>query len=287
MTRRFAGEGFPDNFYKDYVGKDDKVNALSEYYNSLQVSSTKGKNGDLFNGKTGGYVCYQTHPSLKLGTHVVYGGNAQYPVVKDADIYVSLTGYNEGHGSYPWEEIPIIEIDFKITDMCAPSNPQQFKKMIQWLVEQLNTGKKIHVGCQGGHGRTGVVLSAMAAVMGIEDATNYVRTHYCKKAVESKEQVDFLAKHFGIKPVAPTKDSYVHSPSKGKHKKGSKDIEWEPIHTSEYYHSPEQKTVENALVLDATSSGEIVFPETVTKAKAGKSGRKVFPIPSARNIWNV
>jgi hypothetical protein len=56
-----------------------------------------------------------------------------------------------------------------------------------------------------GHGRTGTFLAALVATMGENDAINYVRTNYCQKAVESRVQVDFLAKHFGVKSASGTK----------------------------------------------------------------------------------
>ena len=66
--------------------------------------------------------------------------------------------------------------------------------------------KRVHVGCIGGHGRTGLVLSALVAQMtGMPDPISYVRKHYCTKAVESTEQVTFLTKHFGAAKVEPSK----------------------------------------------------------------------------------
>jgi hypothetical protein len=67
-------------------------------------------------------------------------------------------------------------------------------------------GKTVHVGCVGGHGRTGIVISAIVAELtGKKDAIQWVRKHYCKKAVESKAQVQFLMKHYGVTEVTGTK----------------------------------------------------------------------------------
>ena len=74
--------------------------------------------------------------------------------------------------------------------MDAPANVTRFKKLVTWLCNQLQDGKTVHVGCIGGHGRTGTVISAIVAeLLEEKDAIQWVRKHYCKKAVESKAQV--------------------------------------------------------------------------------------------------
>lgn len=166
------------------------------------------------NGNGGGHSgrCYDSHPSLPLGEGlVVYGGSCGHPKVLDADIYVALQAGNySGQATYPWNKTRVVtEVAYAIQDMHAPKNPQSFMEMITWLVDQIRSGKKVHVGCIGGHGRTGQVLVALAAEMlGEVDAITYVRKNYCDKAVESKEQVDFLVKHYKVLPVAGHKEHF-------------------------------------------------------------------------------
>ena len=82
--------------------------------------------------------------------------------------------------------------------------------MVKWLAKQVEAGKKVHVGCIGGHGRTGLVLAALARVMIDEkDAIAYVRKNYCHKVVETTAQVNFLAKHWGIAKADPSKPPVV------------------------------------------------------------------------------
>ena len=157
--------------------------------------------------KTSGKNCYDTHPPLAIGDTglVVYGGSCSHPVVKDADVYIgfdwSMT-FTDRH--YPWT--PGHEILYKISDMRAPEEAKHFTKLVSWTAEQLHAGGKVHCGCIGGHGRTGLFLSALVKHMtGIEDAIGYVRKGYCSKAVESSEQIAFLGKHFGILPAKETK----------------------------------------------------------------------------------
>jgi hypothetical protein len=55
-------------------------------------------------------------------------------------------------------------------------------------------GMSVEIGCIGGHGRTGTVLACMAVLAGVpgKDAVTWVKTNYCKKAVESTRQEWFV-----------------------------------------------------------------------------------------------
>jgi hypothetical protein len=149
--------------------------------------------------------CYETHPPLPIGDSVIYGGSCGSPIIHDADVYVGFDySMEKSPMSYPW--VPGESFYFPIADMHAPSDLNQFKSLITWLHGMLLDKKKVHIGCVGGHGRTGTVLAALVRVMIEEnDAIGYVRHHYCQKAVESEAQVSFLVRHFGILPAAATK----------------------------------------------------------------------------------
>ena len=173
-------------------------------------STTKGT-GSTWNET--GKRCYHDHPPLKLkcttGEEVtVFGGSCSYPVWDDCDIYVGLDYSMAEHPHrFPWN--PGHAIHFKITDGAAPKSVKDFRRLIEFLAEELRLGRRVHVGCIGGHGRTGIVLAALTAVLtGESDPIGYVRTHYCPKAVESAEQVDFLVKHYNAKKVAGSKHSW-------------------------------------------------------------------------------
>jgi hypothetical protein len=158
-------------------------------------------------GKTSTFKrCYEDHPAMPVGEHFIYGGSCSSPIVTDADIYVGFDhSMKLGKQSYPWSKGD--SFLYHITDMAAPANAKDFKRLIKYLADNLLQGKKVHIGCIGGHGRTGTALAALVQVMtGEANAINYVRKHYCKKAVESKSQINFLQKNFGITPVKPTKE---------------------------------------------------------------------------------
>jgi hypothetical protein len=206
---------------------------------------------------------------------MLFGGNAQFPVIKDADIYVSLqSGSRSGYGSDPWAKQTQVEVMFEISDQHAPKNLPRFKKMIDWLCTQLHDGKTVHVGCIGGHGRTGLVLSAIVASMrnwkGKDvDAIQYVRKHYCKKAVESSEQVNFLMKHYGVTHVV-SRARYV-APKESTRVAGPDDMEYYPTHSK----SP-MKFVDAA---QPSASRKILSPKVTSET------RSFVPMPSSRSLW--
>jgi len=149
--------------------------------------------------------CHTKHKPMKFGKGELLGASCGLPR-KGYDIYIGLCySMKYQFQTPPWESeknSEIIETEFVISDGSPPKSPAKFKKMIVWLCTQLQDGKRVHVGCIGGHGRTGMVVAAVRNMMdGDKDAITWTRKHHCKKAVETQSQVKFLHKHFGIKKV--------------------------------------------------------------------------------------
>jgi protein-tyrosine phosphatase len=117
------------------------------------------------------------------------------------DVYVGLDdNFAHRDDAFPWKAQS--RVFFPIKDHCVPKSKRELDSLADYLKEKIVAGKKVFIGCFGGHGRTGLVLAAMVKLyMGEEDAITYVRTNYCKQAVESKSQVDWLQKHYKIKVV--------------------------------------------------------------------------------------
>lgn len=213
-----------------------------EIYESKDQRSN-GWFGDGWNGGGKGKdykqeKCAHSHPPLTIQDgFTVYGGAASSPVVKDCDIYVSLDAYAGAADyvkAYPWNEGGPTFICFPITDMQVPKDVAEFKKMIVWLKEQGLAGKKIHIGCVGGHGRTGTLLAALVKeVTGNVDAISFVRKNYCDKAVESDVQARFLAKEFGIKEEKGHK-TYSGSAAKPYYHEGKGYTVEKPSQTSKF-----------------------------------------------------
>lgn len=150
--------------------------------------------------------CFESHKPLPIGDYLIYGGSCSRPMVSNADIYVGFdNSMTMTDRRFPWTEGE--EFLYYIPDMGVPSSAEDFKKFIAWLALQLIALKLVHIGCIGGHGRTGTVLAALVTHMtGNVDSISYVRKHYCEKAVESASQVRFLNTHFGITEVAGHKE---------------------------------------------------------------------------------
>jgi hypothetical protein len=178
----------------------------------------------------GGYKrCYEGHKPLDVGGgKLVVGGSCCSPKDDTCDVYVGFDmGMKLTPRSYPWN--PGTEILMSISDGHAPKDPAEFKKLIAWTSDQLEFGLKVHCGCIGGHGRTGMFLAALVAHRrgilevlgqpvpeGFDDPIAYVRKNYCEKAVETDKQVDFLVKDWGCKTAKPSRDWGSNKSSWGK-----------------------------------------------------------------------
>ncbi len=139
------------------------------------------------------------HPLLEIkpGLPAIAGSACANPVVADYDIYIGFERMSLTDRHLPWT--PGTEISYPITDMGVPKNPETYGKLVDWTLEQMEGGARVHAGCIGGHGRTGMFFAALVAVAtGRKDAITYVRENYCKKACETSAQIDFLVKRFGV-----------------------------------------------------------------------------------------
>ncbi len=155
--------------------------------------------------------CWEDHKPIKILKGEILGAACGHPQ-KGYDIYIGLDhGMEFQKKGWPWQsngnEGPV-EFLFPITDMSVPKDVKNFKAMIKWMAKQLEDGKRIQVGCIGGHGRTGLVLAALVQVTGTapKNAIQWVRKHHCKKAVESASQIKFLMKHYKVSKAEPTKE---------------------------------------------------------------------------------
>ena len=69
------------------------------------------------------------------------------------------------------------------------------------MIKFIDSCKKVVVSCIGGHGRTGTILAIWCGLNGVSNPIEYVREHYSNKAVETKEQEDFVIKYLRWKDV--------------------------------------------------------------------------------------
>ena len=77
---------------------------------------------------------------------------------------------------------------------------------------------RVLVSCMGGHGRTGTILAALAEVAGVTptetDPITWIRSVYCKEAIETTEQVGYLEATFGFKMSTPIASKPVLYPGR-------------------------------------------------------------------------
>ena len=148
--------------------------------------------------------CHEAHKPLDILSGVLYGGACAHPL-PGYDIYIGLTESYHKPESYPWG--PSLQaIHYPIVDMSVPHDVPGFLKMVTWMCGQLAEGKRIHIGCFGGHGRTGLVIAAVVAeALKEPDPIHWVRMNHCHKGVESASQVGLLVKQYGAAPAKATK----------------------------------------------------------------------------------
>lgn len=79
-------------------------------------------------------------------------------------------------------------------DFGLPDKQVPVKELVAWMLEQLAAGKTMEVGCMGGHGRTGTLLSMLLCAQGVTppEAIERVRKEHCTKAVENSKQAEYI-----------------------------------------------------------------------------------------------
>ena len=200
------------------TAQERAVQELNDFNAKHPVVNGVSRPATSLNGKSNAATferCYMSHPALEIGGGTLYGGNCHTPKVKDADIYIGLDRGAET--SSPWSDTQG-KYAYCITDMSVPKDVAEFRRMIEFVIAELAKGCKVHIGCIGGHGRTGLVFAALVnQINGEKDAIKWVRENYCTKAVESSSQIEFLKKHFGITPAKASKGVGLSSYSTGKY----------------------------------------------------------------------
>jgi protein-tyrosine phosphatase len=171
---------------------------------------TRGRSYSTNNTRKLTPPCAHSHPEFKIPFEgkdlVVVGGSATNPHRYDFDIWVAL----ESHATIPKSFAPYngrIGFHYPIQDMSVPTSLEDFNNFTDWLVDQIKAGKRVFIGCIGGHGRTGLVLAVLYyKITGDINAAQIVRTTYCSKAIETAGQFNFLNTHYGIAKLAGSKD---------------------------------------------------------------------------------
>lgn len=198
--RRKAGNMGKDGYVSIFDDEDDFYEPKPRAY------GYRDRDSRPFTGAS----CHESHPPLEIGGGVLLGGNCRtHTRHQGVDLYVALdSGQQHPYfdESMKLDTLPRC-VYYPIQNLGVPNNAEKFHALIHIIVEALEQGQRVHVGCIGGHGRTGMVLAAVAAVLGVsDDPIAWVRENYCKKAVENSAQEGFLVVNFNCKmPKAKTK----------------------------------------------------------------------------------
>jgi hypothetical protein len=98
--------------------------------------------------------------------------------------------YLDARWAPPW---PHEHLDWP--DFSVPADRADTLAALTDVLERARRGERVEIGCLGAHGRTGTALACLAALAGCapDDAVAWVRANYCSHAVETDEQVAFVA----------------------------------------------------------------------------------------------
>ena len=101
------------------------------------------------------------------------------------------------------DDFGIYEIYIPVHDGGVPSlSKKDYLKILDIICDFFEDKDIIKIGvkCDGGHGRTGTVLAIYAALLlNVKKPISFVRDVYCRNAVETEKQVEYIAKITGHK----------------------------------------------------------------------------------------
>lgn len=154
------------------------------------------------------YKSCDTHNELKLFNGILTGGRDEKQQ-NNADLLVLLDGIDnycyygdilDNTGKLkPKEEQR--KIFFPVKDMSIPTHDKNFKIILDLIKKYLDDGKRVHIQCIGGHGRTGMFIACLVGkyIDNIDKPIEWTRENYCTKAVESLIQIEYVEKFTGKK----------------------------------------------------------------------------------------
>lgn len=85
---------------------------------------------------------------------------------------------------------------------------EEVRWLVLWIVDCLEKGMDVDIGCHGAHGRTGALLACVIAYLegcGALTAMNLVFKRHCNKCIETKGQANLVREFCGEPTVTPNK----------------------------------------------------------------------------------
>ena len=95
-------------------------------------------------------------------------------------------------------------IHYPIQDFSVPRDLRSFDEVIKKILGILRSGESILVHCQGGHGRTGLIVVGTVIRLGNDPYDAYRYVNAIRDVVETKQQYLFLQKYY--RSLHPTKN---------------------------------------------------------------------------------
>ncbi len=109
---------------------------------------------------------------------------------------------------FTFKPVPCIGIEWP--DRGTPNLPREWWVMMAKVIRGMPKGSKVGLCCMGGHGRTGTMLAILAVLLGQvkkgKCPVAWVRKNYCKEAVESNSQADYVEEITGVMVAASPSD---------------------------------------------------------------------------------
>lgn len=101
---------------------------------------------------------------------------------------------------------------YPMVDGSDPGNLREFCRAGEWVIDTLNDGRTVDVGCIGGHGRTGTMLATILVLQGVEahEARNRVWDDYCEEAIETVTQINFIQRVYNHRHGLPLHNGIVN-----------------------------------------------------------------------------
>jgi len=72
--------------------------------------------------------------------------------------------------------------NFPILDGQAPARDEDTDRIVRYICERMESGKKVYVHCHGGHGRTGTIVAAFLVRGGFPPAGSILHINILRKA---------------------------------------------------------------------------------------------------------
>jgi hypothetical protein len=116
--------------------------------------------------------------------YTVYGGPYREKPMNMTGVKMAMEIMLHGDGS---REISIPTKDFHTPDAA------QLRAGLIKAVRAIVRGEQVYVGCMAGRGRTGLFLAVLAKAFGYQSPIAYVRREYYSHAVETAEQMQYVA----------------------------------------------------------------------------------------------